>query len=97
MIHASYSVELNDVLSRRIITRGFEQSNAFPHRRPDITWTPHEYNFFPVDYPEMLVPRSETTQNYVIWFIKAYAHIYVQSRALNAFPAKEKTCQINDP
>jgi len=54
--------------------------------------------FFPVDYPEMFVLKSENpTQNYVCWFIKAHAHIYVQPRALNAFPARDKTCQINDP
>jgi len=43
------------------------------------------------------VKKKISTQYYVCWFIKAYAHIYVQPRALNAFPAKEKTCQINDP
>jgi len=69
------------------------------YRLLNTTQIPHESNFFPVDFPEMFVLKwgTRAPQNYVYWFIKAYAHIYVQPRALNAFPANEKTCQINDP
>jgi len=82
-----------------MITKEIMQMNAFSQQITKHYTNTTRIQLLPGRFPRNVRAKvgNKAPQNYVVWFIKACAHIYVQPRALNAFPANEKTCQINDP